>query len=297
MPTAASPFKTPTAFFNRRMHSLLGLWLVVFLFEHLLTNSEAALFIGADGEGFIKMVNFLHSLPYLYVIEALLIGVPFLVHIVLGVKYLLTMKQNSYVFKEGEPNLSEYPRNHAYTWQRITSWLLIPLVLLHVFQMRVLKYPETVKLGDTNYHMVKVNQDEGLYTLAPRIGLTMLDPSNIVSEVQGHKVNDEFLNALKNFKLGKQDAVAVTDSMGTAILMNVRETFKSPLMLFLYTLFMTAAVFHACNGLWTFSITWGLPLSMNGQKIVKRFALALMALLGFLGLAAIWGSYLINLRY
>ena len=308
MTTSDRPHKTPTAFINRRMHSLLGLWLVIYLFEHLLTNSEAALFVGYDGEGFIKMVNFIHSLPYLYIIESLFIGVPFGVHMVLGVKYLLTMKQNSYVVSDAEPKLPEYPRNHAYTWQRITSWILIPLILLHVFQMRFLKYPETVKVGETEYHMVKVNQDEGLNTLAPRIGITLFDPEKITSQKSGmrgvdaverqeYQQKEDFSNSLKSFRLGPGDAVAVSESIGTAILMNVRETFKSPLMLILYSIFLSSAVFHACNGLWTFALTWGIPLSMTGQRIIKRFALGLMALLSFLGFAAIWGSYLINLRY
>lgn len=35
----------PSAFIWRRAHSLTGLWLVLFLIEHLLTNSQAALFL------------------------------------------------------------------------------------------------------------------------------------------------------------------------------------------------------------------------------------------------------------
>jgi len=261
----------PKEFFQRRLHSLLGLWLVLFLFEHLLTNSEAALFIGADGEGFVTMVNFIHSLPYLEVIEVAFIALPLLYHGILGVKYLLTMKQNAYVLSEGLPSLPEYPRNQAYTWQRITSWILIPLILFHVIQMRFIHYPETIHVGSEKYYTVKINEDEGYKTLAPRIGLEI------------RKDGDETL--------------AISKDIGTAFLMNVRETFKSPLMIAIYTVFVCAAVFHACNGIWTFAVTWGLPLSMRGQKIVKRFALFVMALLAFFGLSAVWGSYLINLRY
>ncbi len=46
-------------FIGRRVHSLMGLWLVVFLTEHLIVNSQAALWIGDDGHGFVLLVNFL----------------------------------------------------------------------------------------------------------------------------------------------------------------------------------------------------------------------------------------------
>ena len=43
----------PRAFIWRRLHSLMGLWLVLFLGEHLLTNSQAALWLGDNGKGFV----------------------------------------------------------------------------------------------------------------------------------------------------------------------------------------------------------------------------------------------------
>ena len=54
----------PKEFIRRRAHSLMGLWLVLFLIEHLFTNSQAALLIGDNGSGFVKAVNALKSLPY-----------------------------------------------------------------------------------------------------------------------------------------------------------------------------------------------------------------------------------------
>src|SRR4051812_29543012 len=111
----------PKAFIWRRVHSLAGLWFVLFLIEHLLTNSQAALFIGDNGSGFVEAVNFIKSLPYLPVIEIFLLGVPFLVHAIWGVKYLLTSKFNSFPADGSTPSLPQYPRNQAFTWQRITS--------------------------------------------------------------------------------------------------------------------------------------------------------------------------------
>ena len=72
--------KIPGAFIWRRLHSLLGLWLVIYLCEHLLVNSQAALFFHDDGYGFVTAVNKLEALPYLRVIELVFLGLPFLLH-------------------------------------------------------------------------------------------------------------------------------------------------------------------------------------------------------------------------
>src|ERR1700719_477349 len=80
----------PQAFIWRRAHSLTGLWLVLFLIEHLIVNSQAALFVGDNGNGFVNAVNSIKDLPYLPVIEIFLLGVPFLIHGLWGIKYLLT---------------------------------------------------------------------------------------------------------------------------------------------------------------------------------------------------------------
>src|ERR1700680_135924 len=84
----------PKAFIWRRMHSLTGIWLVLFLMEHLLTNSQAALFIGEDGSGFVRAVNFLKNLPYLPVIEIVLLGIPLLIHGIWGIRYLWNAEYN-----------------------------------------------------------------------------------------------------------------------------------------------------------------------------------------------------------
>ena len=68
--------RLPRAFIWRRLHSLAGLWLVIYIIDHLLINSQAALLLGNDGRGFIHSVNAIHNLPYLSVIEILVLGVP-----------------------------------------------------------------------------------------------------------------------------------------------------------------------------------------------------------------------------
>src|SRR4026207_984938 len=110
--------KLPSAFIWRRLHSLMGLWLVLFLMEHLFVNSQAALLLGENGKGFVRAVNAIHNLPYLQAIEVTLLGVPILIHLIWGIKYLLTSKSNSGKTDGSSPSLSKYARNHAYTWQR-----------------------------------------------------------------------------------------------------------------------------------------------------------------------------------
>ena len=78
----------------KRLHSLMGLWLVLFLIEHLFVNSQAALLLGGNGKSFVDAVNAIHNLPYLPAIEIGLLGIPILIHMVWGIKILFTSKSN-----------------------------------------------------------------------------------------------------------------------------------------------------------------------------------------------------------
>jgi succinate dehydrogenase / fumarate reductase cytochrome b subunit len=262
----------PIPFIWRRLHSITGLFITLYLIEHLLVNSQAALFIGDDGWGFVKSVNNIHDLPYLPLIEFFLLGVPIAIHAIWGVVYLRTAKQNAYGNHGNTPYLPEYPRNKAYTWQRITSWILLVGIIAHVLHMRFIEYPTTVSKGPEKEYSVRLKNDEGLQSLSERLGFQIV-----------HKSNDE--------------VIGVTKSFGMAELLIVRETFKMPLMIALYTIFVLAAAFHGFNGLWTFMISWGVTLSEKSQKMMLRVAQFLMVSVAFLGLAAIWGTYWINLKF
>lgn len=318
----------------------MGLFIVFFLIEHLFTNSQAALLIGEDGSGFVRMVNFIKNLPYLPVIELTLLGIPFFIHILWGLHYLFTAKQNCYGKGDNAPHLPEYPRNHAYTWQRITSWILVFGIIGHVAQMRFIDYPTSAKRGSATYYMAPVTLDQGIYTVAQRLDVTLytkkqvkqlLSPPNEVTEVgktgsffasiqniflpsepqeaaiskseidkrlQDQKLAQErgWISALESWELSSGQGIAVADNFGTIELMLVRETFKYPIYLILYTLFVLAACYHGFNGLWTFCITWGLTLTDRSQRHSRLLTTLLMALITFFGLAAIWGTYWINLR-
>ena len=321
----------PLAFLHRRWQSFAGFFLVLFLFEHLLTNSQAALFIGDDGKGFIESVNLIHSLPYLQVIEITLLALPFLIHGLWGIKYLLQGSINSVKTQGTTPSLSKYSRNHGYTWQRITSILLLFAIIAHVSYMRFIKKPHEVRTNQGDEYFVKVSDDEGLYTLSDRLKFDIFTHKQIQSkdqsfkrhktlfrdlsiakkemsmffsqnaerqrqEKQRLKQEKKILKALNGYDIRENQVVLQTSSPGTAILMVVRDTFKSTSLCILYSLFVFIACFHACNGLWTFSISWGITLTEHSMKRCRQCCNVLMGVLIFFGLISIWGTYWINLR-
>ena len=300
----------------------MGVWLVLFLFVHLLTNSQAALFVGDDGKGFIYDVELIHSLPYLKAIELFFLAIPFAVHMIWGVKYLFTGKSNAL------PNGGEHPYishggNWRYTLQRATAWLLLIGVLAHVVQMRFVNYPTSYEIGSQHFYLTKLSFDRGLYSLAARLGVLIktsdevnsLPPPPLPTQSLSQLIDtdqatqraildsqrqEEQIRAYEVIKaesVGEGECLAVCPNFGTATLLMVRDTFKSIWMAMLYTIFVVATCFHAFNGLWTAAITWGVTLSPASQRSLLRGAVALMCFVGFLGCAAIWGTYWINLRY
>jgi len=322
----------PRAFIWRRLHSLMGLWLVLFLFEHLLTNSQAALLLGDNARGFVHFVNALHNLPYLQAIEIFLLGVPIAIHAVLGIKYLFTAKFNSHRTNGASPDMHQYGRNRAYTWQRITSWILLVGIILHVAKFRFIEYPDSINMGDRQSYFVTVSVDKGLYTVASRLGVDLYGPEQIkeqkediesrhaeqtlvdvaqtlqakreydiqqqmiLTSAQAYEQKRAWLKVLERQRVSDTEVVAVSSNFGTATLLSVRDTFKSPIYVGLYTIFVLAACFHAFNGFWTFLITWGVVLRASSQQGALKLAWGLMALIAFFGLAAIWGTYFLNLK-
>lgn len=283
----------PKAFVKRRLHSLTGLWLVLFLIIHLFENSQAALFFGDSGSGFIRAVNGIHDLPFLPIIELALIALPIIIHAVWGIQYIRSAKYNSFPSDGSTPSLPKYPRNHAYTWQRLTSWFLLVAIIAHVVHMRVWQYPVVVTTDQQQVYLVHITDDPGLVSVAKRLGVDIYSEAQIEKDPQP---NNQLLSALQ--KMNSKDnshLIAASKNFGTAELLIVRDVFKKPLMIGLYTIFVLAACFHAFNGLWTFMISWGVTLSEKAQAHMRRIATTLMVLIAFLGLASIWGTYWINL--
>jgi succinate dehydrogenase / fumarate reductase cytochrome b subunit len=290
---------TSKAFLWRRLHSIMGLLIVLFLCEHLLTNSQAALLIGENGAGFVRAVNFIKNLPYLPVLEIFLIGVPIAIHGVLGIKYAITGKMNAWPSRGEKPALAKYPRNHAYSWQRITSWILLVGILLHVGYMRFYRYPDSVHIGAKEYYFTRVDTDAGLSSVARRLDVTLYTPARIQEDnhPSGFSAEETLIwkKALTKKSLKADQVMAVSPDFGTATLLMVRDAFKSPIKGGLYTLFVLAACFHAFNGLWTFCITWGWVIKARSQAKLVNVCTGIMVVIAFLGLACIWGTYFVNL--
>jgi len=335
---SSSAQKIPREFLLKRVHSLAGIWLVIYLIMHLFTNSQAALLIGDDGSGFIHAVNSIHELPYLPFIEIGVLGIPIIIHALYGIHCVFTAKYNSFGSTGHTPYLPQYSRNHAYTWQRITSWLLVVGILAHVVHMRFIEYPNSVQINGHRAYMMRVSLDDGLYTLAKRLNFQLYNkqhisllsdesekkltplttsetflsvlsslpeifqsnkhldrPAHLVEEQQ-KKEYREWIKALEKRPLKEHEVIAVADNFGTVELLMVRDTFKSPIMIVLYTLLVLTACYHAFNGLWTAMITWGITISHRSQRAMSALCLFLMVTVALLGLSAVWLTYWINLK-
>ncbi|MFV0339293.1 MAG: succinate dehydrogenase [Parachlamydiaceae bacterium] len=281
----------PKAFLARRLHSFFGLFLSGFLFFHLYTNSQAGVFGGKD---YIKSVNGIHDIPYLLVIESLFLALPIVVHGLWGLKYLRSAEYNSFGGGGNAPYLPDYGRNRAYTWQRITSWILLFAVVLHVVHMRFYDAPFEISNEGSPKYFVKLVQDDGLPSVAQRLHVELLDNSG-VPDLKGENAGVSY--AAWKGDLYSGHVVAMAKDFGTAELLMVRDTFKDPLMMFLYTIFVFAACFHAFNGLWSFCIRWGVTLTQRSQELMLKFATLIMGVTMIFGLIAIYSTYWINLRH
>ncbi len=114
------------SFFNRRVHSLLGVIPVgLFLLEHFFTNSFAL----KGAQSYNDKIAFFESLPYLLAIEVLFIFIPILFHGIYGLYIVYTGQANQ--LKYG------YFRNWMYMVQRVTGVILIFYIGWHVWTTRL----------------------------------------------------------------------------------------------------------------------------------------------------------------
>ena len=181
--------------------------------------------------------------------------------------------------------------------------------------MRFIEYPASAFVGGEHSYMVRVTEDEGLYTLAARLGVRLYTKGQISAlkapslspeghpstpkalvERQSIEERRHWIKVLEERPLKAGELIAVANNFGTAELLMVRDTFKMPLMIVLYTLLVLATCFHAFNGLWTFMISWGVALTRRAQDLMWAVSVFLMALVGGLGLSAVWLTYWVNLK-
>jgi len=113
-------------FFNRKLHSLLGVIPVGgFLLVHLFTN-----FLAYYGEErFTAQVRLMESIPMLILVEIVFIFLPLLYHAVYGL----------YIAFQAKHNVGNYSyfRNVMFFLQRSTGVITLIFVVWHVWQTRI----------------------------------------------------------------------------------------------------------------------------------------------------------------
>jgi succinate dehydrogenase / fumarate reductase cytochrome b subunit len=113
-------------FILRRLHSLSGVVPVgAFVAEHFYTNAFAI----KGPELFNEKVAALNNLPYLYLLEIFLIGLPIVFHAALGIA----------ISFEGSVSVGRYGfwRNWMYLLQRATGFFLVVFIAVHVWLTRL----------------------------------------------------------------------------------------------------------------------------------------------------------------
>lgn len=196
MATSAPGVLERNHFLLRRLHSLSGIVPIgVFLIFHLLTNSTA--FLGPAH--FDEHVHTIHSLPWLVAIELLFIFLPLAFHGLYGIL----------IAWQGKLNANQYPYmdNWRYTLQRVTAYITIVFVVIHLLHFRFAHW-----FGVMEYKAAK--------------------PLFFDFTQQG------FLNLW----------------------------LPAWLWMVIYVIGLTAVVFHFCNGIVTFCITWGITVSVPSRQ-------------------------------
>lgn len=113
-------------FFNRKLHSLLGVIPVgLYLTMHLVVNHFAT----QGEEAYNRAVGFMTSLPFLIFLEIFVIYLPILYHAIYGLYIAFTAKNN--VNKFGTF------RNWMFVLQRITGVITLIFIVWHVWETRI----------------------------------------------------------------------------------------------------------------------------------------------------------------
>lgn len=207
----------------RRLHSLTGIVPVgVFLLNHLLANSTAFL-----GEGhFNHHIELIHSLPWLVPIEIVFIFIPLAFHGAYGLLIAL----------QGRMNQNQYPHldNWRYTLQRVTAYITIVFVVVHLLH----------------------------YRFAHWFGIAG-------EYAEAHDTVGFFQFTVSSF----QGSLMGLPTWAWSVI---------------YLIGLVAVVFHFCNGIVTFCITWGIVIGDESRKRLSVAAGALAVLL------LVWGVLSLN---
>ncbi len=108
-----------------RLHSLTGIIpLGLFLMEHMLSNATAVF----GSEAFDKQVSFLHSIPFVPLLEIVFIFLPLVYHAGYGIYMAYISKNNVLRYR--------YARNWMFFLQRGTGIVTLIFVCYHLWTLR-----------------------------------------------------------------------------------------------------------------------------------------------------------------
>ncbi len=193
-------------FISRRLHSFLGLIPIgLFLIVHLTVNFYAT----RGAAAFNQAANTMESLPYLIVMEILIIYLPLLFHAIYGIYIAFQAKTNV--------NRYSYYRNWLFFFQRWTGLFLVIFLAWHIWETRV-----QMALGEA-----------------------------------------------LNFQM-------------------MAQILSNPWMVVFYIVGVLSAVFHLSNGLWAFSVHWGITVTPKSQKAMAWVSAILFVLLAIVGVSAVF---------
>lgn len=113
-------------FVLRKLHQLTGIIpLGLFMLEHFYSNWVAV----HGSKEFNEGVEWLHSMPYLLVLEFGFIFLPLLYHSIYGLIITYEARPNNYAYG--------HTRNWLYVIQRITGVILFFFIIWHLYEFRI----------------------------------------------------------------------------------------------------------------------------------------------------------------
>lgn len=193
-------------FYLRKMHSLAGIIpLGIFLCFHMVLNSFALI----SPEAYNKVISGMQGLPYLVVIELVMIFIPLLFHGIYGIWITWTAKSNVLQYT--------YYRNWMYYLQRVAGIVTFIFVIYHIYSLR-----------------------------------------------------------LKSLFLGQELSFS---QMGMEI--------QNPGMFIFYIVGILFSFYHFANGIFTFSISNGITVGRNSQRVANIVCWSIFFAISIVGLNAL----------
>jgi len=113
-------------FLFSRLHSLAGIVpLGLFLLEHFYSNGVAML----GGEQYNLQIERLHSIPFLWLLEIVLVAIPLLYHAGYGIYTAFAARYNLGAYS--------YWRNWLFFLQRVSGMITLVFVAYHLWSLRL----------------------------------------------------------------------------------------------------------------------------------------------------------------